>query len=125
MKTKIKINKKMGNKPNQQKCFFIPILNTTSATTCAVCGKEKSEHVNELTNNVTADLVEKINGGHVLTKREYFAAMAMQGLLTRVPDRPNHQTDLGVTESKRIAVEAVLMSDELIQALNKHQENEN
>lgn len=54
-----------------------------------------------------------------LTKREYFAAMALQGLLTRVPNRHNGETDLGVSESKRIAEEAVIMSDELIQFLNK------
>lgn len=54
-----------------------------------------------------------------LNKREYFAAIAMQGLLTRLPNRQNNETDLGVKESKRIAEEAVIMADELINALNK------
>lgn len=38
-----------------------------------------------------------------LTKREYFAGLAMQGLLTRVPNRHNGETDLGILECKRIA----------------------
>ena len=53
-----------------------------------------------------------------LTKREYFAAMAMQGLLTRVPNRPNNETDLGVIELKRISEESTIMADALINALN-------
>ena len=54
-----------------------------------------------------------------LTKREYFAAMAMQGLLTRVPKRHNDEVDLGINESSRIAQESVLMADLLIEELNK------
>ena len=54
-----------------------------------------------------------------LTKREYFAAMALQGLLTRVPNRPNNETDLGVIELKRISEESVIMADALINALNE------
>ena len=61
----------------------------------------------------------KPNGEHGLTKREYFAAMSMQGLLTRVPNRLGNETDLGVMESKRIAQEAVIMANELIQSLNE------
>ena len=53
-----------------------------------------------------------------LTKREYFAALAMQGLLTRVPNRPNNETDLGVIELKRISEESTIMADALINALN-------
>lgn len=56
-----------------------------------------------------------------LTKLEYFAAMAMQGLLTRVPNRDNRETDLGVKESKRIAEESTIMANELIKALNENQ----
>jgi hypothetical protein len=52
-----------------------------------------------------------------LTKREYFAGLAMQGLLTRVPYRHNEETDLGILESVRIAEEAVLMADTLLAAL--------
>ncbi len=54
-----------------------------------------------------------------LTKREYFAAIAMQGLLTRVPKRENYQVDLGILESQRIAAESVIMADKLIEELNK------
>jgi hypothetical protein len=54
-----------------------------------------------------------------LTKREYFAAIAMQGLLTRVPKREGGETDLGVMESERIAEESVFMADKLIMCLNK------
>lgn len=54
-----------------------------------------------------------------LTKREYFAAMAMQGLLTRVPKRDGGQTDLGILELTRISGESVIMADALIDELNK------
>lgn len=59
-----------------------------------------------------------------LSKREYFASMAMQGLLTRVPKRLDGETDLGILESKRIAEESVIMADLLIKALNKGGDNE-
>lgn len=51
------------------------------------------------------------------TKRELFAAMAMQGLLTRYPNR--EEPDLGILESERIAEESVIMADKLIKELNK------
>jgi hypothetical protein len=54
-----------------------------------------------------------------MTKREYFAAVAMQGLLTRVPKRHDGETDLGIMESKRISEESVIMADLLIKALNE------
>lgn len=54
-----------------------------------------------------------------LTKREYFAGLAMQGLLTRVPKRDNDKVDLGILELKRIVEESVLASDALLEALNK------
>jgi len=54
-----------------------------------------------------------------LSRREYFAAMAMTGLLTRVPKRDGGETDLGIFECKRIAAESRIMADELIEALNK------
>lgn len=56
-----------------------------------------------------------------LTKREYFAAMAMQGLLTRVPKRHDDEVELGILEAKRIADECTIMADFLIDALNKEQ----
>jgi hypothetical protein len=52
-----------------------------------------------------------------LTKREYFAGLAMQGLLTRIPNRHNGETDLGMLESQRIAEEAVIMADKLLEQL--------
>ena len=57
-----------------------------------------------------------------LTKFEYFAGLAMQGLLTRLPKRENNETDLGILESKRIADEVVIMANELIKALNNEQQ---
>jgi hypothetical protein len=53
-----------------------------------------------------------------LDKREYFAAMAMQGLLTRVPKRQSGEVDLGILEAQRIATEAVIMADKIIDELN-------
>jgi hypothetical protein len=52
-----------------------------------------------------------------LTKREYFAGLAMQGLLTRVSNRHGNELDLGVLESKRIASEAIYMADALLTEL--------
>jgi hypothetical protein len=46
-----------------------------------------------------------------LTKREYFAEMAMQGLFVNL-------TQVGATP-KMIAEQAVIMADELIKALNE------
>jgi Mn-dependent DtxR family transcriptional regulator len=59
-----------------------------------------------------------------LTKREYFAALAMQGLLTRVPKRHGDETDLGIIEAKRIAAESRIMADLLIEELNEGGNNE-
>lgn len=68
---------------------------------------------------ISSERMAEINNG--LTKREYFAAMAMQGLLTRIPNKFINDVDLGVLESKRIAEESAIMADELINALNKGQ----
>jgi hypothetical protein len=54
-----------------------------------------------------------------LTKREYFAGLAMQGLLTRVPNRQGGETDLGTIECGRIAEEAVIMADKILKELEK------
>lgn len=54
-----------------------------------------------------------------LTKREYFAGLAMQGLLTRVPNRQGGETDLGVDEAKRIVIESVIIADELLKQLER------
>lgn len=54
-----------------------------------------------------------------LTKREYFAGLAMQGLLTRVPKREGGQVDLGIIECQRIAEESVIMADKLLESLKQ------
>lgn len=74
--------------------------------------------------NSIPDLNNHPSDWYGLTKREYFASMAMQGLLTRVPKRLDGETDLGILESKRIAEESVIMADELIKALNEGGDNE-
>ena len=56
-----------------------------------------------------------------LTKREYFAGLAMQGLLTRVPQRPGSEVSLGILESQRIAQESIIMADKLLKELEKQQ----
>jgi hypothetical protein len=48
-----------------------------------------------------------------LTKREYFAAMAMQGMLA------NSQIDFDNLTYKQYAEDCVMVSDELIKALNQ------
>jgi len=60
-----------------------------------------------------------------LTKREYFAGLAMQGLLTRVSSRHGNELDLGILESKRIASESVYMADALLSELEAEQEVSN
>jgi hypothetical protein len=52
-----------------------------------------------------------------ITTREYFAAKAVQGLLTR--NSGHGSTVLGISELQRIAQEAVLVADALIDELNK------
>lgn len=76
----------------------------------------KSTLANDSINIILTEDKNEYHSG--LTKREYFAAMAMQGLLTRIPKRYNDETDLGVIESTRIAEESVIMADKLIKALN-------
>jgi len=51
-----------------------------------------------------------------LTKREYFAARAMQGLLSN----PDRRSDLMQTH-ERIAKKSLSMADELIKALNEQE----
>ncbi len=59
-----------------------------------------------------------------VNKREYFAALAMQGLLTRVPQRQGGETDLGILEAKRIAEESLIMADLLLEELNNGGQDE-
>jgi hypothetical protein len=53
--------------------------------------------------------------GHGLTKREYFAAMAMQGMLSNIFDLG----ESGTISQDFIASHAVVQADALINALNK------
>jgi hypothetical protein len=53
------------------------------------------------------------NKHHGLTKREYFAAMAMQGLLAQESEA------WGFGDKEKLATEAVAQADALIAALNK------
>lgn len=62
---------------------------------------------------------ESANGYLGLTKLEYFAGLAMQGLLTRLPNRPNNEVDLGILECQRIAEESVIMAKQLLIELEK------
>jgi len=54
-----------------------------------------------------------------LTKREYFAGLAMQGLLTRFKQEDKAETCLTIFEHKRIAAESVIMADNILEALNR------
>jgi hypothetical protein len=58
----------------------------------------------------------KLNG---LTKREYFAGLAMQGLLTRFKQEGKVDTCLTIFENKRIASESVIMADNILEALDR------
>jgi hypothetical protein len=77
---------------------------------------------NERTNKIDA----KLNGNLIMTKvtkREYFAALAMQGLLTRIPPRHGGEVDLGILESQRIAAESRIMADTLLEELENNAED--
>lgn len=56
-----------------------------------------------------------------LTKREYFAAMAMQGLLSNnYGEKLNELSEwMGVTPQQAVVTMAVELADALIEALNK------
>lgn len=51
-----------------------------------------------------------------LTKREYFAALAMQGILTSM----DGTVELHDSEIKTISIESVQCADALLEALNNH-----
>lgn len=51
-----------------------------------------------------------------LTKREYFAAMALQGLATTTPHMPK---ELSASSKTLLAMAAIEMADALIAELNK------
>ena len=82
----------------------------TLPTTTQVLGmqlKTDGNHPTDAINIVNSDINRIINKG--LTKREYFAAMAMQGIMSYPRMQPN--------ESE--AAFCVEMADALIEALNK------
>jgi hypothetical protein len=56
---------------------------------------------------------------HLLTKREYFAAMAMQGLLSIYDDNEQNPTVPNEENVKYMAKLAVQAADSLIAELNK------
>jgi hypothetical protein len=67
------------------------------------------------------DRMECTDGG--LTKREYFASMAMQGLMVQaIPGGHNRNDSLNNAERAKFAVD---MADALIDALNKTNYYEN
>lgn len=61
-----------------------------------------------------------------LTKREYFASMAMQGILSKEShaERLVDELDSVYALRKRIIDASVIMADELIKALNEGGDNE-
>jgi len=69
------------------------------------------------------NLIHSFSNGNFqgLNKREYFAGLAMQGLLTRVPQRQGGEVDLGILECERIAAESRIMADKLLKELEKQQ----
>lgn len=54
-----------------------------------------------------------------LTKREYFAAMALQGILANTYKMGNNGHDIYAVNNISVAKQAVLFADSLIEALNK------
>jgi len=54
-----------------------------------------------------------------LTKREYFAAMAMQGILANSVELELHKANGGYIIFERIAIRAAQAADDLIKELNK------
>lgn len=81
---------------------------------------------NDWANPVSSDLLEKESQGHFrnagdtnpfgLTKREYFASLAMQGLISQTTPLPT--TSL-LEAPKNVANWAVIFADELIKSLNE------
>jgi len=57
---------------------------------------------------------------HGLTKREYFAALALQGFLSDNKNLPNQQSGVDIKNS--ICAASVIMADTLIKKLNEEKE---
>ena len=57
--------------------------------------------------------------GTGLTKREYFAAMAMQSLVVKGPPEIQHLREHEVTGAEWIAKNALVLADVLIEELNR------
>ena len=78
-------------------------------------GKQPAYPVTEISEEYDVDITETLG----LTKREYFAGLAMQGLLTRFKQEGKMDTYLTIFENKRIAAEAVIMADNILEALDR------
>jgi hypothetical protein len=78
-------------------------------------GKQPAYPVTEISEEYDVDIIETLG----LTKREYFAGLAMQGLLTRFIQEGKTDTCLTIFENKRIASEAVIMADNILEALDR------
>ena len=65
-----------------------------------------------------------VEANETLTDKEkqliqHYAGLAMQGLLTRVPKRPNGEVDLGILEMKRIPQESISIAKEMVKQLKR------
>ena len=82
------------------------------------CGRQTSSEIKAIISN--AGKMDQIIKSPILTKREYFAAMAMQGSLAE-----QYQNDSGYSDPTKPADEvanaSVLYADALIAALNKEE----
>jgi hypothetical protein len=78
-------------------------------------GKQPAYPVTEISEEYDVDIIETLG----LTKREYFAGLAMQGLLTRFIQEGKTDTCLTIFENKIIASEAVIMADNILEALDR------
>ena len=72
-----------------------------------------SEPINAIIETEDAETMSATFYG--LTKREYFAAMAMQGLCTHFPE-------LGVPHAPEVVRQSIEIADAFINALNKERE---
>lgn len=86
-------------------------------------GNDKAFGDRTISTTVVEGKTESIVMPDGLTKREYFAAMAMQGLLAGFVERSlaNEEADCSIS----VADDAVLMADALIEALNTEEKHDN
>lgn len=85
-----------------------------------------NEHINGFNKNFTDCDGNPVGivSHHGLTKREYFAAMALQGAVNVSPF-PDHKSCFDTDQYKhRLAIAAVKYADALIEALNTEADHE-